>query len=249
MLRPAQARMSDIEYLIHQMFGKGPFHTDGKLKLDLPRHSDAGTSVPLTVSMDSPMTADDYVKEIHVFASENPRPRVIAPYFTPACGKAEMSTRIRLDGSQTVSAVGVTSSGDLWRTDRDIGVTFGACSDLGKGPAPEVQHDPQRRVAVGPAAAPGDIVNVRALIQHPMENGFRLDAFNQWVPLRIVETFTVSRDGEQVIRIKLEPAVSTNPYLSFYLRAPENTAQLEFEWVDTTGIVWKSSAELRVGNS
>jgi sulfur-oxidizing protein SoxY len=240
----ALARPRDVEYGIRAAIGEAE-PKPGRISLMMPSHSDTGTSVSLTLSVDCAMTEADYPKGVYVFADGNPRPRVMAVHFTPAAGKAEISTRIRLEGAQTVTAVAAMSDGTFWRADRPVSVSFGACADVGEGPMPPRHLNPNTRVAVPPAAPRGQIVSVRSVIEHPMETGLRLDSRNQFVPLRIIETFTCRYNGATVLRALLEPAIATNPYLAFSLAARES-GPVEFEWVDTTGDVYADKASIDV---
>ena len=83
--------------------------------------------VPITVSIDSPMTAEDYVKSVHIFADGNPRPDVASFHFTPACGVATCSTRIRLAKTQNIVAVAEMSNGDVYMAKSEVKVTIGGC--------------------------------------------------------------------------------------------------------------------------
>ena len=83
--------------------------------------------MPCTVSVDSPMTATDYVKAIHVFNEKNPQPNVIGVRLGPRAGRAEFSTRIRLADSQTVTAIAELSDGTCWSDDVYVIVTLAAC--------------------------------------------------------------------------------------------------------------------------
>ncbi|MGH7247670.1 MAG: thiosulfate oxidation carrier protein SoxY, partial [Pseudomonadota bacterium] len=82
---------------------------------------------PCTVSVDSPMTATDYVKAIHVFNEKNPQPDVIGVALGPRAGRAGFSTRIRLADSQTVTAIAELSDGTFWSGDVAVVVTLAAC--------------------------------------------------------------------------------------------------------------------------
>jgi len=240
----AFARKSDVDYEMRQVL-KGAASQPGRITLGLPRHSDAGTSVPLTLSIDSAMTEADFPEEVHVYGTENPRPRILTAYFTPRSGRAELSTRIRLDGAQAVSVIARMKDGSFWTAEQKIGVTFGACAQVGSGPGMDETFVPVTRVSVPPTAAKGDVVKIRTLISHPMEPGLRLDAMNQFVPLRIIEQVTAFAGETEFFRVVLEPAISTNPYLEFYLRVDE-AATLRFEWLDTTGQVYKSTAAIAI---
>lgn len=99
----------------------------GKVTLKLPEIAENGRTVPLTVSVDSPMTGDNYVKSIHVVAEGNPSPEVCSFNLTPGCGKAEVSTRIRLGKTQNVAAAAVMSDGSVYQGKRQVKVTIGGC--------------------------------------------------------------------------------------------------------------------------
>src|ERR1700722_14157865 len=94
-IRPAAATPEMMQDAVRAVIGEGPVKK-GKVKLDLPPLVENGNSVPCTVSVDSPMTATDYVKAIHVFNEKNPQPYVIGVQLGPRAGRADFSTRIRL---------------------------------------------------------------------------------------------------------------------------------------------------------
>src|SRR5437762_7353036 len=84
---------------------------EGRVKLDLPPLVENGNVVPLTVSVESPMTEADHVKAIHVFNEKNPQPHVLDARLGPRNGKAQIATRIKLGDSQKIVAIAETSSG------------------------------------------------------------------------------------------------------------------------------------------
>ncbi len=242
--RPAFALPRDVDYALQQDFGRIT-PAEGAIHLDLPDFTDAGTTVPITFSVDSPMTEDDYIRRVVIYGSRNPRPRLLTVQFHPLGGVAEFSTRLRLEGAQTITALAESSGGEYWRKDQHVGVTFGACATVGEGDGLPADWEPSIRVSVPPTATAGEPVEIRTLISHPMETGLRLNRANQYVPLRIIERFTCRVNGQIAIEALLEPAISTNPYLAFPLIARES-ATLDFEWLDTTGALYTETAELVV---
>lgn len=108
-------------------FAGGKPLAKGKIALGLPEVADNGSTIPLSIAVESPMTADDYVSEVLVLAEENPAPEVVKLGFTPLSGKAEVSTRIRLAKSQNVIVVAKTSKGELFTNRRFVKVTVGGC--------------------------------------------------------------------------------------------------------------------------
>lgn len=98
-----------------------------KVTIKMPEIAENGATVPLTVSVDSPMTAADHVKHIHVFAEGNPSPEVISFNLTPANGKAEVSSRMRLAKTQNVVVAAVMSDGSVHTNSKEVKVTIGGC--------------------------------------------------------------------------------------------------------------------------
>jgi sulfur-oxidizing protein SoxY len=115
-----------VRGVIDSAFG-GRAITPGRIFLDLPPLAESGNSVPMTVRVDSPMTEADYVRRILVMSERNPRPRVIEVFFAPGAGKAEFSTRIRLNGTQNVLAYAEMADGSVWMAETEVTVTVGAC--------------------------------------------------------------------------------------------------------------------------
>jgi sulfur-oxidizing protein SoxY len=99
------------------------------MTLTLPKIAETGYSVPLTVSVDSPMTPEDYVERVHIVVSGNPEPVAATYHLGIRAGKAEMSTRIRLARTQTVLALAEMSDGTVRSAAASIVVTLGACID------------------------------------------------------------------------------------------------------------------------
>jgi sulfur-oxidizing protein SoxY len=99
----------------------------GKIKLDVPEIAENGLVVPVNVEIESPMTEQDYVKAVHVFADGNPLPGIVSYKFTPACGKASASTRMRLAQTQNIVCIAEMSNGSLYMAKANVKVTIGGC--------------------------------------------------------------------------------------------------------------------------
>jgi sulfur-oxidizing protein SoxY len=125
-IRPAAATPEMMKDAVRAVIGEAPVKK-GKVKLDLPPLVENGNSVPCTVAVESPMTAADHVKAIHIFNEKNPQPNVISVKLGPRAGRASFSTRIRLADSQTVTAIAELSDGSFWSDDIDVIVTLAAC--------------------------------------------------------------------------------------------------------------------------
>src|SRR5579871_964949 len=127
-LRPVEATPAMLASAIRNVVGEAPVRT-GKVKLDIPPLVENGNTVPMTVSVTSPMIADDYVRSIHVFNEKNPQPYIGNFYLGPAAGRAQVSTRIRLADSQKVVAIAQLSDGSFWSASVDVVVTLAACTE------------------------------------------------------------------------------------------------------------------------
>ena len=124
--RLAGATEAQVADELKKLFGDKKF-ADGKIKMDVPQIAENGLVVPISIEVDSPMTATDYVKSLHVFADGNPLPNVITYKFSPALGKASASTRMRLSQTQNVICVAEMSNGALHMAKAEIKVTIGGC--------------------------------------------------------------------------------------------------------------------------
>jgi sulfur-oxidizing protein SoxY len=105
--------------------------TRGRVKLTLPPLIDNGNSVPLSVSVESPMTDADHVKAIHVLTEKNPLPDVVGIELGPRAGRASFATRVRLADTQTVTAIAQMSDGSFWSDAAEVVVTLSACLEEG----------------------------------------------------------------------------------------------------------------------
>ena len=125
----AFAKKEDAMKVIQEITGGKPV-IDGKVKLVIPPLVENGNLVVLKLSVDSPMTVNDYVKSIHVIAEGNPLPNIFTVYLTPRSGTANITTRVRLADSQTVWAIAQMSDGSFYRGSAETLVTLSACTEL-----------------------------------------------------------------------------------------------------------------------
>ena len=127
-VRPAEATPAMLASAIRNVVGTATVQT-GKVKIDVPPLVENGNTVPLTVTVTSPMTENDYVKSIHVFNEKNPQPNVGNFYLGPRAGRAQISTRIRLADTQKIVAIARLSDGSFWSVSADVVVTLAACTE------------------------------------------------------------------------------------------------------------------------
>lgn len=101
------------------------------------------------------------------------------------------------------------------------------------------------RISMPAEAKRGEIVDIKAILRHPMETGYRVDRVGKKIPRNIVTELTVTYDGVEVMRWHLRPGVAANPFIGFSTVATE-TGELVFTWTDDTGQVISESRTLTV---
>ncbi|ETW14293.1 putative sulfur oxidation protein [Roseivivax marinus] len=102
------------------------------------------------------------------------------------------------------------------------------------------------RVRVPSSASAGEVVTIKTLISHQMESGQRKDSEGNTIPRSIINRFVAEFNGETVVDVKMEPAISTNPYFEFQAKIPES-GTMSFTWYDDDGSVYEDSQEITVG--
>lgn len=123
----AEAGKRQVEQAITDFFGSKRRVQNGRVTVSVPAISENGYSVPLSVAVDSPMTADDYVRRVLVVSQSNPLPIIASFELGPRAGLAKMSTRIRLADSQRIYAIAEMHDGALWSGYGHSIVTLAAC--------------------------------------------------------------------------------------------------------------------------
>lgn len=125
-MRPAGATTATMLAAIREFAG-GAAITQGRVTMDIPPLVENGNSVPLSITVDSPMTETDFVRKIAVFNERNPQPNIGTFHLSPRSGRAFVATRIRLGDSQTIVAVAEMSDGTFWSGSAELIVTLPAC--------------------------------------------------------------------------------------------------------------------------
>jgi sulfur-oxidizing protein SoxZ len=94
---------------------------------------------------------------------------------------------------------------------------------------------PDSRVSIPPRIVRGEPFEVRVLIRHPMETGYRTDDVGKSIPRNVIRTFTCRYDGNVVFSARMSSGIAANPYLRFFVTATKS-GQLVFDWVDDAGV-------------
>jgi sulfur-oxidizing protein SoxZ len=101
------------------------------------------------------------------------------------------------------------------------------------------------RVKVPKSATAGEAITIKTLISHTMESGQRKDGDGNVIPRSIINRFTCDFNGENVIDVKMEPAISTNPYFEFEATVPA-AGEFKFTWYDDDGSIYEETKSISV---
>lgn len=123
---PAAATPEALAAAIQAYTGGAPMR-NGRIAIEIAELVENGNTVPLSLSVQSPMSASDHVQSLAVFTERNPQPEVAVFHFSPRSGVATVNTRIRLATSQPLVAVATMNDGSCWRHQVDVIVTLAAC--------------------------------------------------------------------------------------------------------------------------
>ena len=130
-VRVSSAALPKIEVLdplVQKITGGSPLQ-EGRVTLEIPSLSDNGHSVPLKIAVASPMSESDHVRAIHVLSEKNPRPVIATYHLNPRCGRAEITTRVRLNGEQRILVIAAMADGTFHAATASVLVTETACLD------------------------------------------------------------------------------------------------------------------------
>jgi len=102
------------------------------------------------------------------------------------------------------------------------------------------------RIRLPAKAKKGEVIEIKTLVNHPMESGQRKDSAGNSIPRKILHTMTCRFNGKEVMTARLHPGVSTNPYISFFAKV-EESGTFEFTWTDDDGSTITETAQVAVG--
>jgi sulfur-oxidizing protein SoxY len=123
---PGNEPDEEVKKVLRAKFGARPIR-DGHVTLDVPDVAPDSREVPLLIESDLPMTADNYVKGIHIVVDHNPDIYLAGFAFTPAIGAATLDTRIKMRRSSHIRIIAETSQGELWTTSRFVFTSLNGC--------------------------------------------------------------------------------------------------------------------------
>jgi sulfur-oxidizing protein SoxZ len=101
------------------------------------------------------------------------------------------------------------------------------------------------RIKIPESAKAGEVIEIKTLVSHVMETGQRREKDGKIIPRNIINTFTAMFDGNLVFKADLQPGISANPYIAFFMKVP-GPGEIEFTWIDDTGANAVEKVQLNV---
>lgn len=203
------------------------------LTLDLPSVSEDGSAVPVGVQFSGELAAGDRLVSLHLFATENPKPELIALRLLTEQALPDFNTRIRLNESQQVIAVALSEQGQSWVSAKDVRVTISGCAVPDENAVVGTQME-NPRIALPRRIQTGAPVELRTLISHPMETGLRSGHDGNLIPQNLVQSLQLAIDEQPALEVQFANGTAANPYVRLVVQG--SGKELGFRWRDQQGV-------------
>jgi sulfur-oxidizing protein SoxY len=226
-------------------FADRPIEPAPFIKLEGPRRAESGAQVPITLTIDKPLTDADAIKNVYLIVDANPIKLAATYHFTPLSGKAQIATRIRQEADSFVRAIGETASGKLYMTMIEIRAA-GGCG------GPVDGDDTAIRAASGKiklnAETPvkfGEPNAATFMIKHPMYTGLQRDLVSGgYKPAFYIQKLEFNYNGKPVMQVDVGVAVAEDPYIRFFY-LPDGPGVLDVKADDNEGKSFTKSIEIK----
>ncbi|HQR50374.1 MAG TPA: quinoprotein dehydrogenase-associated SoxYZ-like carrier [Methylophilaceae bacterium] len=214
------------------------------IRLEAPKRAESGAQVPLSFSIEQPLTAEHYYKNVYILVGVNPVPLSGIFHFTPASGKAEISTRIRLERDSYIHVVAEDNHGKLYMNAVPVRAA-GGCGGTVEGDEKAIRAEAGKmKLSVNAPVSLGGINRGKLLIRHPMYTGLQRDLVSQgFRPAFFANKATIKYHGKTVLDADLFIGMSEDPNIQFNFLA-DTPGEMEVEVHDNEGGVFKNSIQV-----
>lgn len=251
----AEANTTYWQAMQKDFFPNKTLQQSADIAITAPKRAESGAQVPFAFSIASPMTTSSYIKSVSVIADANPVPLVAVYHFNPSSGKAEISTRIRLEVDSLVHVVAETSDGKFLVNQVTIRASGGCGGSIGSDEAAERLTAGKMKLQVkAPEAATAALSSesstllkqAHLLIKHPMNTGLQRDLVSQGYRPAFYISKVVARFNDQIVfDADTYIGVSEDPSIQFPFK-PEQSGQLTVLIEDNEGKQFTTSTQVMV---
>jgi sulfur-oxidizing protein SoxY len=219
---------------------------DDLIELEAPVRAEDAAIVPVAIRTRLPQKADRYVEKVWLIIDNNPSPISAVFNFTPASGRADVETRVRVDEYTHVRAIAQTNDGKLYMTTRFVKASGGCSAPPGKDQASALASLGKMRFKVEGEVKANQPVLAQLMISHPNNSGLAMDQLTrQYTPAHFVRRVNVTYGGKPVMSADLDFSISENPNLRFYFTANSKAdGELKVDVVDSNDLKFETSLKL-----
>lgn len=217
------------------------------LELQAPYRALDAAVTPIGIKALQPQTEDRYIRRIHLIIDENPSPVAAVFHLSPENGRADISTRVRIQRYSFVRAIAETNDDELYMVAKFVKAS-GGCS----APPTSDREVAMKRMGKMKLKGVDDVAfdkpnRLHLLISHPNDSGLVMDQITRYtIPAHFVREITVSDGDKTILSVEADNSISENPSFHFYYQ-PEEPGELKVEAIDTEGNTFEKSWPTRPG--
>jgi sulfur-oxidizing protein SoxY len=230
------------------LFGDKPITSpaDDLIELEAPVRAEDAAIVPVAIRTRFPQKADRYVEKVWLIIDNNPSPISAIFNFTPASGRADVETRVRVDEYTHMRAIAQTNDGKLYMTTRFVKASGGCSAPPGKDQASALATLGKMRFKVEGEVKANQPALAQLMISHPNNSGLAMDQLTrQYTPAHFVRRVNVTYGGKPVMSADLDFSISENPNLRFYFMTNGKAdGELKVDVVDSNDLKFETSLKL-----
>ncbi len=219
----------------------------GVIELVAPTRAEDAAVVPIAIRTKLEQRPERYIRRIYLIVDNNPSPIAATFELTPASGRADLETRIRIEEYTYVRAVAELSDGQLVADARYVKAAGGCSAPAGKDPAAAAARLGRMRLAVDERPADGGPVLAQLMISHPNDSGLVMDQVTRlYTPAYFVRLVKVRYAGQPILTAEVDFSISENPNFRFYF-VPTGDGELQAEAIDTKDLKFETKLAVRRG--
>jgi sulfur-oxidizing protein SoxY len=218
---------------------------DDVIALDAPARAEDSAVVPIAIRTRFPQSPTHYIDKLYLIIDNNPSPISAIFQFTPASGRADIETRVRIDEYTHVRAIAELNDGRLFMAARWVKASGGCSAPPGKDAQAALATLGRMKLRVESEASGSEPVLAQLMISHPNNSGLAMDQLSrQFTPAHFVRRVEISYAGQPLMSADVDFSISENPNFRFYF-TPHGAGELKAEVLDSRDLRFESAIDYR----
>lgn len=245
---PARNAVDNWQKIRPALFKERPIADDAEQLVELvtPLRAEDAAVVPVAIRARLAQAPDRYIRRVYLIIDKNPAPLAAVFNLTPAAGRADIETRVRVEEYTDIRAVVEMNDGSLHMTSRYVKASGGCSAPAGKDPAAALAGIGRMKITLEQTPQPGRPVLTQLMIRHPNFSGLAMDQVSRlYTPPHYVKRIDIAYGGKPVMSADTDISISENPNIRFYFK-PEQDGELRVEVIDSQEISYKASIPVKV---